>query len=221
MTVTRPVAFFDFDGTLTRRDSLMPFLHMVRGTSLFALDLVAASPWLAAYAVRAMRNDRAKEALLGQVLGGKNIDELRKYGEQFANRHISSMLRSQTLTRLRAHQEQGHCCVLISASLDVYLEPWARSIGFDYCLASSLATDENGNVTGKFLGANCFGEEKVKRIQVLLNGIGSPLRTYAYGDSGGDIPMLNFVDEGYQVKKLFGFYRNIIPWCSANHRRAC
>jgi phosphoserine phosphatase len=84
-----------------------------------------------------------------------------------------------------------------------------------------LATDENGNVIGKFLGANCYVKEKVKSIQVLFNEIGSPLRTYAYGDSCGDIPMLDFVDDGYQVRKLFGFYRNIIHWCSANHRRSC
>jgi len=194
------VAFFDFDGTLTHGDSLLPFLRMVRGTPRFVMDIVAVSPYLAAYTLRMLRNDVAKEALLQQSIGGLSIEHLREHGAQFSKNEIPTLLREDVYARLRSHQQQGHCCVLVSASLDVYLEPWAKIAGFEYCIASSMAVSPEGLVTGKINGANCHGQEKVLRIKRLLSEIGLPARTYAYGDTSGDIPMIAMADEGYWVK---------------------
>lgn len=199
--MNRPVAFFDFDGTLTRSDSLIPFLRQVRGAR-FALDLLEFSPWLGAYALRLMKNDYAKEALLSKALAGMSLDNLRKQGQIFAAERIPSMLRPDTMSRLREHQERGHLCVLVSASLDIYLEPWCQKNGFDFCLSSSLATDKDGRASGKLKGANCYGEDKVRRIQNLLENIGMvPPYVYAYGDSKGDIPMLSLANEGFLVRR--------------------
>lgn len=206
MTAQRPIAFFDFDGTLTKGDSLIPFLRMVRGTPRFAMSLLASSPWLGAYAIGLMRNDRAKKALLRQTLAGMPLDELREYGRRFAGEFIPALLRPDTMARLRQHQADGHICVLVSASLDIYLEPWALDNGFEHWLVSSLHAEANGLVNGNLSGSNCFGEEKVRRIQGLLDDIGASSRTYAYGDSQGDIPMLKVVDEGYLVNKTIQLF---------------
>ena len=195
------VAFFDFDGTLTNADSLLPFIRMVRGTPRFMLDVLAVSPQLVAYALRRMRNDVAKEALLRQAFGGLSIEVLQQWGGEFAKLTIPGMLRNDMLVRLHEHQAQGHCCVLVSASLDVYLEPWARDIGFDHCIASSLDVTVSGTVTGKLVGGNCHGKEKVRRIRLLLEEIGVPRRTCGYGNSRGDLPMLTFVNQGFLVKR--------------------
>jgi len=151
----------------------------------------------------------AKEVLLRKSIGGTSLDDLRADGRCFAEHFVAKMLRADMMERLRKHQEQGDCCVLVSASLDLYLEPWAKMIGFDYCITSSLVIDANGTATGVLRGGNCFGEEKVHRIKRLLNKIGRPSRSYAYGDSQGDIPMLSMVDEGYRVQKSIKAYPNI------------
>lgn len=197
----RPIAFFDFDGTLIRGDSLLPFLHQVRGTPRFALDLMATSPWLGAYALRLLTNDRAKEALLKQALAGLPLDILKEYGKRFAEQDIPAMLRAEIMDRLHEHQAQGHMCVLVSASLDLYLDPWGTSNGFEYRLTSTLAMDDKGRATGKLHGANCFGQEKAIRILDLLHRTGVPSRTYGYSDSTSDLPMLKLVDEAYLVNK--------------------
>ncbi len=199
--MSKVVAFFDFDGTLTHGDSLMPFLRAVRGSPYFVLDIISVSPYLAAYALRIMRNDVTKEALLRQALGGLSITTVRDLGEEFAKHSIPDTLRKDTLDRLREHQAQGHCCVLVSASLDVYLEPWAKTAGFDHCISSSLDVDDDGMITGKLDGGNCHGVEKVRRIRLFLEKIGIPQLTYGYGDSRGDLPMLAFVDQGFCVKR--------------------
>lgn len=199
--MSKVVAFFDFDGTLTHGDSLLPFLRMVRGTPRFVMDILAASPYLVAYALWGMRNDVAKEALLRQSLGGIPISVLRNLGKQFAKHSIPSMLRKDTLDHLRDHQKQGHCCVLVSASLDIYLEPWAKAAGFEHCIASSLVADNDGFATGKLQEGNCHGKDKVRRIQLFLEKIGMPDITYGYGNSRGDLPMLTFVNKGFLVKQ--------------------
>lgn len=104
------------------------------------------------------------------------------------------------LDRLKDHQAQGHCCVLVSASLDLYLEPWAKAAGFDHFIASSLNVGVDGMVTGKLNNGNCHGEEKVRRIRLLLEKIGMPVESFGYGDSKGDLPLLGFVDHAFLVR---------------------
>lgn len=198
--MTTPVAIFDFDGTLTRRDSMFPFLRMVAGTPLFVTRMLMLSPVLAAYATKLIKNDMAKEIVLAGFLNGMGLDELRRLGQRFASEQLPSLLHPVGVERLRWHQQQGHACVLVSASLDVYLEPWAREMGFDGWITSSLETDSAGQVHGQLSGGNCFGEEKVRRIKGWIDGKALAVR-YAYGDSSGDLPMLKMATEGYLLRK--------------------
>ena len=190
------VAFFDFDGTLTTRDTLMPFLMYVSGQPRYYRKLIKVSPVLAGYFAKLIRNDVAKQHVLKEYLGGMPMPELRGLGESFADFRVPSMLREQGLDRLRWHKERGDICVLVSASLDVYLENWSDSWGFDGLICSSLAVDENGCVTGKLAGANCHGQEKVVRVRSWLKEYGRSVTTFSYGDSSADIPLLQSVDQG-------------------------
>ncbi|NJA04836.1 MULTISPECIES: HAD-IB family hydrolase [unclassified Methylomonas] len=190
------VAFFDFDGTLTRRDSLLPFLRLVAGTPRFVGRMALLSPVLAAYAINLIRNDVAKERVLSYFLEGMEQKSLQRLGANFANERLPDMLRLAGVERLRWHQDQGHTCVLVSASLDVYLTPWASKIGFDDWITSSLEIDDAERIIGRLNGGNCFGEKKVHRIRDWLANKEFSY-SYAYGDSSGDIPMLSLVNEGY------------------------
>lgn len=198
-------AFFDFDGTLTTRDTLVPFLRQLRGSARFMFDLAAVSPWLAAYAVGLVANDRAKERLLTRCLRGLPAADLARAGEGYARESLPALQRADLVERLRWHQEQGHLCVLVSASPDVYLRDWAAAHGVADVLCTALEHDAGGRMTGRLQGRNCYGEEKVRRIRAwlqerVLQDRGTPAYTYAYGDTRGDLPMLHFADEGYRVR---------------------
>lgn len=196
--MNQSIAFFDFDGTLTRSDSLLPFLKYVRGRTRFYLDMLKVSPWLAGYAFKVVPNDVAKTKLLTCSLGGIQKSELFHKGQVFCDELPESALNPMMVERLREHQAQGHMTVLVSASLDVYLEGWAQKMGFDACLCSRLEQDEAGYVTGRLIGENCYGDEKVLRIQAFLSDR-KPTHSFAYGDTKGDLAMLAFVHEGYWV----------------------
>ncbi len=197
--MSKSIAFFDFDGTLTYKDTLVPFLRKLRGTPRFSLDMIQLSPWLSGYGLGLIKNDIAKQKLLKHSLGGMILDELKHYSTSFAKHDLPAMIRQDTLECLQTHQSNGDICVLVSASLNIYLDPWTHDNQLDYCICSSLETDSQNKVTGKLENGNCFGEEKVKRIKTLLETLDTPTKTFAYGNSKGDIPMLKFVDEGYWV----------------------
>jgi phosphatidylglycerophosphatase C len=78
--------------------------------------------------------------------------------------------------------------VLASASLDLLVEPWARTAGVDDVLATRLQV-RDGRLTGLIAGRNCYGREKVARLRALLGDLAG-VDLYAYGDSRGDRELL-------------------------------
>jgi phosphatidylglycerophosphatase C len=208
---TRAIAAFDFDGTLTRRDTLKPFLARGLGWPRFVLALLQCSPWLAAYALRLVRNDVAKQRLLLATLKGKSTSEIDAWTTQWLARDFPGQLREDAMARLAWHQQQGHCCVMVSASPDIYLERVARHMGFDGLVCTEMAI-EAGRLTGWMRTPNCHGEQKALRLQAWLAGRFGPGAAdshtlYAYGDTSGDKPMLRMARHAWYRGK---------PWKEAS-----
>ena len=192
------VAAFDFDGTLTRRDTLFPFLLHVSGSVIFLIKLIRMTPVLTAYALGLIRNDIAKVKVLRCFLANMQMNKVQQFALQFAEQKLPAMLRPEAMQRLAWHQQQGHRCVVVSASLELYLRPWASSAGFDDIIGSRLEALEDDRTSGRLLGENCFGPEKMRRLEALL-GPREGYTLYAYGDSRGDKELLSAAD--------FAFYR--------------
>jgi phosphatidylglycerophosphatase C len=188
----RVIAAFDFDGTLTRRDTLIPFLARVSLGRLIAAIMLAA-PALIGYALNLWPRGRAKQTLCSAALRGKPRATLTAIAHAWVD---NIALRPHSLERLKWHQAHGHHCVLISASLDVYLEVVAERLGFDDLLCTGLAVDAQNRVTGKFAGPNCWGPEKVLQLQKRF-GPPSGYELYAYGDSLGDRWLLDVAQHAW------------------------
>ena len=194
------VAAFDFDGTLTRRDTLLPFLLHVLGAATVMRHGFVLLPTLVGYGLGMIRNDVAKERVLTRSFSGADMGVLREKAAQFAEHKLPELIRPEASRRLDWHKKQGHRCIVVSASLDLYVQPWALKAGFNDVIASRLETLEDGRATGRLLGENCFGIEKVRRLEALL-GPRSGYTLFAYGDSRGDKELLSSAD--------FAFYRRI------------
>lgn len=193
------VAAFDFDGTLTRRDTLFPFLLYVAGPFKFSCKILLLLATLTGYALGFIRNDKAKIKVLTSFLANMEMDALQQQALQFAEQKLPSLLRSEAMQRLDWHKKQGHRCVVVSASLEIYLRPWASKAGFDDILGSRLEVQTDGRTTGNLLGENCFGPEKLRRLDALLGSRGD-YTLYAYGDSRGDKELLSAVDFPFYKK---------------------
>jgi phosphatidylglycerophosphatase C len=193
------VAAFDFDGTLTRRDTLFPFLLHVAGPVKFLTKFILLLPTLTAYALGMMRNDIAKTKVLRSFLANMAMHELQQHALQFAELKLPSLLRNEAMQRLAWHKQQGHRCVVVSASLELYLRPWASQAGFDDIIGSRLEEIDGGYTSGRLLGENCFGPEKIRRLGSLL-GSRAAYTLYAYGDSRGDKELLSAADYAFYKK---------------------
>lgn len=195
MSSPTPVAAFDLDGTLTRRDTLLPFLiHLVGWRGMLA-GSPTLLPVLAAYAVGLMSNSRAKEAVFARFLAGRPVEEFNRRCEAFADARLPALMRPRMLARLDWHRRQGHRCLIVSASMENYILPWALAAGFEAVIATRLAVAD-GRLSGRYYGGNCYGEEKARRLRAWL-GERDGVEVYAYGDSRGDREMLALADHAY------------------------
>jgi phosphatidylglycerophosphatase C len=193
------VAAFDFDGTLTYGDTLLPFLLYTTGTMKALGKFIPQLPSLLAYACGIISRQHAKEGVLTRFFAGKPIAEIRKLGQEFAAGPLKKLVRPESDARLRWHQQQGHRCILISASLDVYLEAWGKLMGFREVISSRMEASLQGTATGRLLGLNCWGAEKIRRLNEVL-GPRDGYFLYAYGDSQGDLELMAIADRAYYKK---------------------
>src|SRR5437660_1371964 len=120
------VAAFDFDGTLTYRDTLLPFLVFNVGWRATITKLISVSPSLVRYVLGKMTRQEVKEDVIAAFFKGLPLDHLRHKGEEFAHTKLDALTIPDGIQRLRWHQKAGHHTILISANLEAYLKPWAK-----------------------------------------------------------------------------------------------
>lgn len=207
------IAAFDFDGTLTRRDTFTAFLARGLGWPRFLWALLRCSPWLAGYALRLVPNHVAKARLMRATLSGRSSEDMQDWTTRWLAQDFPGELRAWTMERLAFHRQAGHCCVLVSASPDIYLTRVAEQLGFDALLCTEMAV-ENGRLTGLMRTPNCYGEQKVLRLNAWLSerfGLASfaGIMLYAYGDTTGDKPMLRLAGHAWYRGK---------PWPNPGER---
>lgn len=192
------IAVFDFDNTLTTKDSLMPFLKFIVGKWRYFGGLIVCSPILMAYLLKLTPNWKAKEFVLKYFLKNLTVEELDKLSKKFAHRVIPKLIRDEAMERVKWHRKQEHELIIVSASLDNYLAAWGEKEGFQRVISTQLEENE-GLITGKIRGKNCYGQEKVNRLQAALGDL-SQYCIYAYGDSDGDRQLLNIATYPYYRK---------------------
>lgn len=196
------VAAFDVDHTLTVRDCVVPFMRRVAGTS----SLIAAAvrkPLSVVKMLLSRDRDALKTFFVSVAFAGRSVQEVEEIAALFAAEVAEGWMRSDVAQRLRWHQEQGHVVVLVSASLQPYLEILGDLLEVDAVLCTSLV-EVDGVFTGELMGKNCRGAEKVERLHAWCETANVPVASvkYAYGDSSGDHQMLLSVSNGVLVKSI-------------------
>lgn len=191
MKPDRPLALFDLDGTLTRRDTLSDLLVRHFGLGHCVAVGLRVLPQLVGVPLRLVHRDVAKVHVLRHFFGGMTDAEFRALSEHYALRHLSKLLRPQARERLNWHKASGHRVIIVSASVVDWIRPWAESEGVEV-IATELER-QDGRITGNLAGPNCRGEEKVNRLRAVLN-LEDYHPVYAYGDTAGDHQMLAMAD---------------------------
>lgn len=187
----RGLALFDFDGTLIDRDSLFAFVRHARGPLRFIAGLVWLSPMLVRFRLGMLSGEHAKVAFLRHYLGGMPRERMAELGERFVP-VLDRWLRPGARERLAWHRDQGHDVWLVSASLDLWLAPFAAHHGLSLICTRAAWTTE-GRFAGQFEGPNVNGPEKARQIRHTVD-LDAYDQVWAYGDTEGDRQMLELAD---------------------------
>ena len=188
------LTLFDFDGTITKRDSLADFSKYYLGSFEYYKGLLILSPILLAYKLKIIPNHVAKEKLTSYFFKGLDSIYFQNIANTYSIEQIDKIIRPEALERIKWHQEKGHKTVVVSASMECWLSGWCKKNKLE--LIATKLESKNNRLTGKFSTKNCYGIEKVNRIKEKYN-LEDYEVIYAYGDSKGDKEMLSIADNKF------------------------
>ena len=184
---------FDFDGTLTYKDTLIEFIRYSKGTlSLFA-GFLFYSPLLILMKLHLYPNWKVKQKIFTLYYKGMRVGYFDQLCHAFANDR-SNLLRRQAFLKIAEVLRQGAQVMIVSASPDSWVRPF---VGEGPVVIGTQLEVVDGRLTGRFKTKNCYGQEKVNRIKEVLKDPREHYEIFAYGDSRGDKEMLDFADKGF------------------------
>ncbi|MEA2019179.1 MAG: HAD family hydrolase [Campylobacterota bacterium] len=181
------LVLFDFDGTLTTKDSLDEFLKYSVGMKKYMFNMLIFLPIFILYKLKLIKNNIAKEKLFKLFFYGIDEMKFKNMAKKYSLEKLDLILNDDRLSILKQHQKNNDRVVIVSASIECWLKPWCEKHNVEL-LSTKLKFIDN-KFTGKFSTKNCYGNEKVNRIKNYLN-ISEYDTIYAYGDSAGDYKML-------------------------------
>ena len=188
------LVLFDFDGTLTAKDSFIAFLRASNSPQKFFSGLLFLSPVLIFYKLGIIPNWKAKEIVIRFFYRGMDAENFFGLCKSFSEKNIPMLVKENAVKKLKEHIAAGHRAAVVTASLEPYMEEWCRTIGVD--LIGTRLEIAGGKITGRFDGNNCYGEEKAKRIRGKYS-LDTFEKIIAYGDSRGDKEMLELAGEKF------------------------
>ena len=182
---------FDFDGTLTTKDTLIKFIRYAKGSMALGLGFLRYAHLLVMMKLGLYPNYKAKQKVFAHFFKDTTLDDFNALCKAFAA-SSSHLLRPNAIEAINLAIKEGSEVVIVSASIDNWVQPFFPQVKV---LGTQIEVID-GKLTGRFLSKNCYGQEKVNRILSLYPNR-QDYHLTAYGDSRGDKEMLAFADESY------------------------
>ena len=190
----KTIAFFDFDGTITTKDTMLELIKFSKGKPTYYLGMIKLSPYLIALKLKLISATQAKEKMLSYFFGGIDLITFNEQCKKFSETILPKLVRPMAIDKIKEHLNNNYEVVAVSASAENWISQWCIQNNINY-LATRLEVI-NDKLTGKLSGPNCNGEEKVNRIK---NKYSLPdySTIICYGDTKGDKPMLQLATFAY------------------------
>jgi HAD superfamily hydrolase (TIGR01490 family) len=195
MTEKKYIAAFDFDGTITTKDTFVKFIRFSKGNYSFFCGFLLFLPLLMAYKLNVYPNWKLKQKIFSYFFKGMSLSAFNTICKDFANNQ-QHIIRPKAIKQIDEYLKQDFEITIISASIENWVAPFANNLKINNVICTKIETNDNNILTGKFSTPNCYGKEKVSR---LLENYPDRENYHliAFGDSRGDKELLNLADEKY------------------------
>ena len=211
----KKIFVFDFDGTLTHADTLLAFIRFACGPVRMCMGFALYAPLLVLMKLKLYPNYKAKQKVFAHFFRGMTLARFDALCTAFAQQG-EHLLRPAARSFINTVRPEAYAMAIVSASIDNWVRPFAEMyLQSDNAqdksqdnvqdhkpsspiivLGTKVEVDAAGCLTGRFSTPNCYGPEKVRRIEAVW-----PHREQydvsAFGDSRGDKEMLAYADQGY------------------------
>jgi HAD superfamily hydrolase (TIGR01490 family) len=188
------LALFDFDGTITDRETMPAFMRMAVRPGRLLIGKVLFLPLILGYKARLVPGVTIRAAICFFGFWRVPANELEMHGERFAREFLPTTLRAEAMARIAWHKARGDTVVVVSGGLDVYLRHWCQEHRVE--LLCSTLERRDGQLTGWHLGRQCVRGEKARLVQEHFPPA-QYSRIFAYGDTPEDRELLALADESY------------------------
>lgn len=197
------VAVFDFDGTtINGQSGILLTKYLFLNRLLPARSIAGLAWWGLRYKLHLPFSETHSRELIFRGLAGRPGHEVDAVIDHFYHEHINELLRPRALEAVKAHREQGHVTLLVSATFDPVARAAARSMGVDGCVATHMVRDAAGVYTGEVDGQVISGAEKYRAVSKWCDehlGEGQWEIVCAYGDHHTDRYLMAHAQERYAV----------------------
>ena len=185
--------FFDFDGTLTYKDTMFLFLKFYNSAK-FNFQFLKHIPLFILLKLKLASAEKVKKSFISSILKGQSKTKIEEKSQQFFEKYYPEIIRENAIEFIQNIDREHTESYLVTASLDIWVKPFAEK--FKMNLLATRAEFKNDIFTGNFVGNNCNGGEKVHRIKEALQGKKFD-KTIAFGDTSGDKEMLEWANESH------------------------
>jgi HAD superfamily hydrolase (TIGR01490 family) len=188
-------AFFDLDRTLMAGSSGMHWARAAHRSGLLPRRQLWADAWANVMFRLQGSTDEGTERVRDRVsawIAGRRVADLDRLAP-LVLAGVLPRLYPQMLDVAYRHQDAGCPVFICTAATQGTAEMLAHVLGFDGAAGSRLEA-RDGVYTGGFDGPFCYREGKPARMRELAEARGLDLAgSWAYSDSGSDLPMLRAV----------------------------
>jgi HAD superfamily phosphoserine phosphatase-like hydrolase len=179
---------FDFDGTLTKKDSFPLFIRFSCGSVNYLIGFSIHSFSILLYKLGIISGEKLKQSVMSWFFKGSSENELRKNGSSFIDFLLENHFFNPSILQALINEvESGNTVAVVSASPDIWIKPFCDKFKVK-CISTKLKF-ENETFTGLFETANCAGIEKARRIRSVYD-LSEFKEIIAYGNSKDDLEML-------------------------------
>ncbi len=184
---------FDFDGTLTYKDTMFLFLKFY-DPAKFSVQFLKHIPLFILLKMKLADAETVKKSFIASILKGQSRYQIEKKAQQFFDENYPGLFRENALDFIKNIDREHTESYIVSASLDIWVKPFADKLNM--ILLATKAEFIDDIFTGEFIGKNCNKDEKVCRIEAEL-GDKKFDKIIAFGDTSGDKAMFKFANESH------------------------